>query len=108
MAVQPSFASIAQNQVKIIEGQKLTLQCSASGTPVPKITWSKQEGTLPSNRSRYDNKQLMIEGITFADRGPYKCQATNIVGSVTTHTIVTVLGALIVNISISLAKVLMI
>ena len=47
----------------------------------------------------------MIEGIKFADRGTYKCQATNIVGSVTAHTTVTVLGKLII-VSIFLAKVL--
>lgn len=58
---------------------------------MPKITWSKLNGSIPLVRSTHNNKQLIIDRIMFENR-VYECQAANSVGSVKTQTTVIVLG----------------
>ena len=57
-------------------GSTLILDCKATGDPQPVISWKKQDGQLPSGRSRQlTNGTLVIRDITMNDRGIYKCIA---------------------------------
>ena len=61
------------------------LTCDVEGTPQPNITWYKDNTLLEGQRS----KTLLIEEVTFTDRGRYHCVAINFdpnVGPSITHT----------------------
>ncbi|XP_072509134.1 neuronal cell adhesion molecule isoform X1 [Notamacropus eugenii] len=66
----------------------LSLECIAEGLPTPSITWRKEDGELPINRTFYKNfkKTLNIIHVSEADSGKYKCTARNSLGFVE-HTI---------------------
>ncbi|KAM8979467.1 neuronal cell adhesion molecule isoform 1-T2 [Sarcophilus harrisii] len=66
----------------------LSLECIAEGLPTPSITWTKEDGELPINRTSYTNfrKTLNINLVSEADSGKYKCTARNPLGFVE-HTI---------------------
>ena len=51
------------------------------GHPLPEITWTKSEGSLPVSRSIVSKGNLTILNATTDDSGSYICTATNIVGS---------------------------
>lgn len=49
----PMFHELFQAQV-LDAGPSLSIKCSASGSPIPQITWSLDDAPLPeSNRVRY-------------------------------------------------------
>ena len=61
----------------------MSLNISASGNPVPKITWSLQSGTH-YNQSRFNSltdKTFEIEEVRFEDQGMITCQAENLFGT---------------------------
>ena len=45
--VPPSINDSASSQDALVsEGGETVLQCSATGTPAPAITWKREDGTL--------------------------------------------------------------
>lgn len=63
-------------------GQSVTLRCHADGRPEPRITWSRNQGTLkdPTDNTqvlRVKNSTYTIHNVTAADRGLYRCMADN-------------------------------
>jgi hypothetical protein len=65
---------------KIIqEGSKLNIPCSASGSPMPNVTWVKVLGnTKVVMGEGLANATLKIKDINRNQSGMYECQATNI------------------------------
>ena len=63
--------------------QNVTIACTATGQPQPKITWSKVGGDLPKGRSEVMNDALTIYQVTRNDGGIYTCKADNILGTAT-------------------------
>ena len=63
--------------------QNVTIACTATGRPQPKITWSKVGGDLPKGRSEVMNDALTIYHVTRNDGGIYTCKADNILGTAT-------------------------
>ena len=58
-------------------GGILILNCSATGDPLPVVTWKKQGGQLPVRRSQQINGDLVIRRVTVNDKGIYSCVSTN-------------------------------
>ena len=65
------------------ENQKVTISCTVTGQPPPKITWSKAGGNVPVGRIHVQDATLKIFKVTRKDGGIYICKAENILGSVT-------------------------
>ena len=65
------------------EKQNVTIACTATGQPSPRITWSKSVGSLPGGRIKMQGGTLKIYSVTKKDGGIYICKAENILGSVT-------------------------
>ena len=65
------------------EKQNVSIACTATGQPSPRITWSKAVGSLPADRTKVMNGTLKIHKVTRKDGGTYVCKAENILGSVT-------------------------
>ncbi|KAM8954057.1 immunoglobulin superfamily member 10 isoform 2-T2 [Pelodytes ibericus] len=95
--------SVTMKPAKIIQKQQLTKQvpygkefkvdCKASGSPLPEITWSLPDGTMINNvlqaddngrrKRRYilfDNGTLYLNKVGIAEEGDYTCYAENTLG----------------------------
>ncbi|MGH0149173.1 UNVERIFIED_CONTAM: hypothetical protein FKN15_062838, partial [Acipenser sinensis] len=81
---RPSFVIQPQN-TEVLVGESITLECSATGQPHPRISWTKGDGTpLPSD-SRIaitSSGGLFIQNINQADGGQYTCFASNNVDTI--------------------------
>ena len=68
--------------ITIREGAKLSLNISASGNPVPKITWLLQGGNhYNQSRFKFTDETFETEGVRFEDQGMITCQAENVFGT---------------------------
>ena len=65
------------------EKQNVTVNCTTSGQPQPRITWSKSCGSLPKDRAEVVNGTLTIYNVAKTDGGTYLCNTKNIMGSKT-------------------------
>ena len=63
------------------EKQNVTMACTATGQPSPRITWSKAVGSLPGGRIKMQDGTMKIYSVTKKDGGTYICKAKNILGS---------------------------
>ena len=76
------------------EQQNVTMTCTASGQPSPKITWSKAVGSLPGDRIKVQGGTMKIYSVTKKDGGVYICKAENILGLATDTAQLTVFSPL--------------
>ena len=80
-------------------GGSVTLKCSASGYPQPKISWQKDSGSdFPAARERRikvdpETNTYVITNVKAEDMGVYTCTATNLAGSISTNVSISVLDA---------------
>ena len=93
--VAPTFIEHLNNMV-IPEGKDAVLSCTCSGTPLPTVTWMKDEKPLsPDSQYRIDvnggHTKLYIQSAQKPDEGWYQCTAVNPAGSTITRTKVTVI-----------------
>ncbi|XP_069093155.1 hemicentin-2 isoform X1 [Pleurodeles waltl] len=65
--------------VQVPLGEVATLQCQASGVPVPHITWFRGEQELSPSPGTQEGT-LQIQGVRRSDAGEYTCLATNEAG----------------------------
>ncbi|XP_076086554.1 basement membrane-specific heparan sulfate proteoglycan core protein-like isoform X4 [Mytilus galloprovincialis] len=72
-------ATVTPDRTTIAQGTTGTIRCSVTGTPQPKITWSKSRGELTS-RHQVVGEMLRITNAQVEDRGVYICRAENTAG----------------------------
>uniref|UniRef100_A0A4W3JWJ6 Uncharacterized protein n=1 Tax=Callorhinchus milii TaxID=7868 RepID=A0A4W3JWJ6_CALMI len=76
---KPSFVIQPQN-TEVLIGASITLECSATGHPQPRITWTKGNGESLSPHSRYTTTSsggLFIQNVTLQEHGQFICHANN-------------------------------
>ena len=61
----------------VTEGDNLSLTCTASGMPQPKVSWVKLGG------QRHYGYMLEVTHINRTEAGNYKCEASNECGNAT-------------------------
>ncbi|XP_068960856.1 immunoglobulin superfamily member 10 isoform X2 [Petaurus breviceps papuanus] len=77
----------------VLHGKDFQVDCKASGSPVPEISWSLPDGTMINNvmqgddgrrRARryvlFDNGTLYFNKVGIAEEGDYTCYAQNTLG----------------------------
>ena len=70
-----------------------SLQCKVKGNPTPRVTWQKQNSSLPvGKRIVQTSGGLMIQDVASRDGGVYTCKASNILGVATSSAKLTVQG----------------
>ena len=65
------------------EKQNVTIACTASGQPQPRVTWFKPFGSLPKDRTEVVNGTLKIYNVAKTDGGIYLCKAEKLMGAET-------------------------
>ncbi|XP_029688778.1 leucine-rich repeat and fibronectin type-III domain-containing protein 5 [Takifugu rubripes] len=80
---EPPLITRFSHEMRVLEGQRVTLRCKARGDPEPVIHWISPEGKLVSNSSRtlvYTNGTLDILISTVKDTGSFTCISSNPAG----------------------------
>uniref|UniRef100_A0A452IFZ4 Uncharacterized protein n=1 Tax=Gopherus agassizii TaxID=38772 RepID=A0A452IFZ4_9SAUR len=81
---RPSFVIHPQN-TEVLVGESVTLECSATGHPQPRITWTKSDRTPLPNDPRItitSSGGLYIQNVNQEDSGEYTCFATNSIDNI--------------------------
>uniref|UniRef100_A0A0C9QTS6 Interference hedgehog n=1 Tax=Fopius arisanus TaxID=64838 RepID=A0A0C9QTS6_9HYME len=75
-AIPPFFVKQPQTEYKVLRGRNVTLECFGAARPIPKVTWSRLVGSLPSG-SQYTSSGLMLTNVLPQDQGEYHCMWTS-------------------------------
>ncbi|XP_065344110.1 protein amalgam isoform X1 [Cloeon dipterum] len=79
--VPPRIQKVSNNgNLDVKKFSTVTLECKASGNPVPTITWSRKNNLLPSGDKSVEGFSITIEQVTRHQAGVYQCMASNGVG----------------------------
>ncbi|XP_059483925.1 neural cell adhesion molecule 2 isoform X2 [Neocloeon triangulifer] len=79
--VPPRIQKVSNNGgLEVKKGSTVTLECKASGNPVPIITWSRKNNLLPSGEKSVEGFSITIEQANRHQAGVYQCMASNGVG----------------------------
>ncbi|XP_023663422.2 peroxidasin isoform X1 [Paramormyrops kingsleyae] len=76
---RPSFVITPQN-TEVLVGESVTLECSATGQPHPRISWTKGDRTPLPTDARINTTPsggLYIQNVKQSDGGQYTCFASN-------------------------------
>ena len=100
--VTPSIESSIENEIRD-QAENVTFLCQAVGEPVPDISWyfNGVMINISYNSSKYmiisrsfntttTENTLTVYNVTSSDVGTYTCNASNVIGKVTSSGILTV------------------
>lgn len=76
-AVQLRWISEPKGSVNVPVGKPVHVQCSASGQPAARVTWTKLAGENQTTNSRGYGSELRFSAISQHDSGLYECRAGN-------------------------------
>ncbi|XP_067854963.1 leucine-rich repeats and immunoglobulin-like domains protein 1 isoform X2 [Heptranchias perlo] len=89
----PSLVYPLDDQTVVI-GETVALQCMASGSPSPRITWLKgDEPLVVTERHHFTpgNQLLIIRNVVSDDGGKYTCEMSNTLGTERAHSHLSIL-----------------
>lgn len=75
-------------------GETIALQCMASGSPSPRITWLKGDEPLVVTQRHHftpGNQLLIIRNVVSDDGGKYTCEMSNPLGTERAHSHLSIL-----------------
>ncbi|XP_059336012.1 leucine-rich repeats and immunoglobulin-like domains protein 1 isoform X1 [Ammospiza nelsoni] len=78
-------------------GETVALQCKATGSPPPRITWLKGDQPLVVTERHHftsGNQLLIVRNVVLEDAGKYTCEMSNTLGTERAHSHVSILQAL--------------
>ncbi|XP_055945123.1 protein turtle-like isoform X2 [Argiope bruennichi] len=95
----PHFKLKPPDTVYVKVGESVTLNCEAIGTPLPVISWTKDNLPLQASPSiQITASELRINNIQQSDIGDYLCVASNKEGKVSALTKVIVAGPAVITV----------
>ena len=73
----PRFTARPPSRLEVISGKNISVACSATGDPPPKIHWIKENGALPVGRFKvHEDGNLSVWNAVLEDSGRYICEAS--------------------------------
>lgn len=81
---------------EIVTGETTVLECMASGSPKPRLNWTKDGGPLVATERHFftaDSQLLIIVHTKTSDAGRYECEMSNPLGVERDSTMLTVIPA---------------
>ncbi|XP_070601744.1 leucine-rich repeats and immunoglobulin-like domains protein 2 isoform X2 [Erythrolamprus reginae] len=91
----PSFVRPLEDRT-VAQGETAVLQCIASGSPAPRLNWTKDDGSLTVTERHFfaaANQLLIIVDAGLEDAGKYTCIMSNTLGTVRGHIYLYVLSS---------------
>jgi len=73
----PSIESSTPSILAARKGDDVTLNCKGSGSPKPKVKWSRIGRDMPDGSSDIESEMVIFSDVTKKHAGIYKCSATN-------------------------------
>uniref|UniRef100_A0A182IJ13 Ig-like domain-containing protein n=1 Tax=Anopheles atroparvus TaxID=41427 RepID=A0A182IJ13_ANOAO len=87
--VPPKITHVTSGgHLQVRKGSPVRLECSATGNPMPNITWTRKNNLLPNGEEQFTNPVYVIENMDRHKGGTYICTANNGVGQVATSQII--------------------
>jgi hypothetical protein len=77
--VGPAFQEKPPISKGVFRHQKVTVNCAATGDPVPTVTWTNRD--QKQSITQETRAELMINSFDNSDEGNYTCTAENAFGS---------------------------
>lgn len=74
----------------------MALQCKATGSPAPRITWFKGDRPLSLTERHHftpGNQLLVVQNVVAEDAGRYTCEMSNALGTERAHSQLSILPA---------------
>lgn len=65
---------------RVVQGSSVTLECVSEGNPPAAISWSRQQGHLPSGAQSEEGLSITMENVDRHVEGTYICTASNGIG----------------------------
>lgn len=87
--MQPPEIKRFEEIYKIIQGQDFTLNCAASGNPLPRIKWTRVHDSFDENIQQSGNSLRILNAVP-ANRGVFTCVADSEHGSAQESTMIDV------------------
>ena len=76
----PHFTVSPPAKLEVANSQNITVPCQVTGDPKPTVSWMKENGALPSGRSKINvDGTLQIWNLKEEDSGRYTCMASSAV-----------------------------
>ncbi|XP_039707646.1 leucine-rich repeats and immunoglobulin-like domains protein 1 isoform X2 [Pteropus medius] len=89
----PSLAVPLEDRVVSV-GETVALQCKATGSPPPRITWLKGDHPLSLTERHHftpGNQLLVVQNVVAEDAGQYTCEMSNALGTERAHSQLSIL-----------------
>ncbi|XP_073900271.1 leucine-rich repeats and immunoglobulin-like domains protein 1 isoform X2 [Castor canadensis] len=89
----PSLAVPLEDRVVSV-GETVALQCKATGSPAPRITWFKGDHPLSLTERHHftpGNQLLVVQNVVAEDAGRYTCEMSNTLGTERAHSLLSIL-----------------
>ena len=78
----PKVTISPSSQLTVNDSNPSVFLCSVSGNPAANATWTKVNGSLPTNRVKVTSDGLLrIKDVQPEDAGKYSCVAKNLLGT---------------------------
>ncbi|XP_065083273.1 hemicentin-1 [Ochlerotatus camptorhynchus] len=87
--VPPKITHVTSGgHLQVRKGSPVRLECSATGNPMPNITWTRKNNVLENGEAEFTSSVYVIENMDRHKGGTYICTANNGVGPVATSQII--------------------
>ncbi|XP_058582225.1 leucine-rich repeats and immunoglobulin-like domains protein 1 [Neofelis nebulosa] len=89
----PSLVVPLEDRV-VSMGETVALQCKATGSPAPRITWFKGNRPLSLTERHHftpGNQLLVVQNVVVEDAGQYTCEMSNALGTERAHSQLSIL-----------------
>jgi len=92
LLVPSNLTTVSDYNQTVVEGSNITLVCTAMGTPLPNITWTKVLENGGNGEVLHRSSTWKFPNISRTVSGKYRCTASNGFGNPVSHKVeVTVL-----------------
>ncbi|XP_041479561.1 basement membrane-specific heparan sulfate proteoglycan core protein-like [Lytechinus variegatus] len=103
-SVEVPTVRIEPRFIRVTEGDRVELRCTATGNPTPTLRWTGGQGGVLNPEHTFEDGLFVIPKARASDEAEYHCEATNSAGMATIRTVVYVSPSRVPSVTISPAS----